>query len=688
MTIEYPPTRTGPDVDELAGVRSPDPYRWLEDGTADEVRRWQQAQAALASGTVRSWPGFDALRDLVAGHTAPRFGAAPRFAGGRWFRSVTAAEDSQAGVVVADEPYGVGETVYAPEPDGDRPAPFLSWFAPSPDGRILAVGLCADGSEQNGIGLLDLRNRVWLDGAPAHRLMDAWSGGVLWLPDSGGFFFTALEGDPGDVSYQVFLHRLADATTTRQEIPWRADASEYRMVLPDPSGTRAVAVERLLTPCPVAIADLDAAGNATWRPFVTGTDATVAGQLVGDRYVAVTDEGADRGRLVAIDVDRPDPADWVTLVPESDAVLRTLTVVGELLYVSQLVDTYARVRVVDGSGRHLGDVPLPGRGAIGEHPYPYPNLTPRGHPDEFWFSFSTLASSWGTYRHRPGATEVEELLAPAVTVADAVVEDHWATSRDGTRVPYHLLRRRDTDPAVPQPALVYAYGGFNAPWVPQYPGGQAALVAAGGVFVHAHLRGGSEFGRAWWLGGRKQTKQNCYDDLYAVAEDLLAAGRTTRGQLGVTGGSNGGLMAGVAVTQRPDLWAAVVPRAPLLDVVGACREPYGRYAVAVELADVDDPADVRRMLTVSPYQLVGEQSYPAVFVDAGDTDPRCSPWHARKFAAALQAAQRGDAPILLHVWENVGHGWATAADVALEQSTEWLAFVCQRLGIEPRPSDR
>ncbi|MBP2367528.1 prolyl oligopeptidase family serine peptidase [Pseudonocardia parietis] len=683
MTIEYPPTRKGEDVDELAGVRSLDPYRWLEDAKADDVRQWQGEQAKLASETVRSWPGFDALRELVEGHTAQRFGSAPTFAGGRWFRSVTAEGDPQAGVVAADEPYGDGDTVYSPEPDGEGTAPFLSWFAPSPDGRILAVGLCDDGSEQNGIHLFDLHTRAWLDNPPRQRLMDAWSGGVHWLPDSSGFFFTALQGDPNDASYQVWFHRLIDATTTRQEVPWLAAASEYRMVLPDASGTRAVAIERLLTPCPVAIADLDAAGNATWRPFVADTDATVAGRLVGDRFIAVTDLDADRGRLVAIDVDRPDPADWATLVPESEAVLRTLTVVGELLYVSEFVDTYARVQIYDRSGTHLGEVPLPGRGAIGEHGYPYPNLVPRGHPGEFWFPFSTLTSSWGTYRHRPGATEVEELQAPAVIVADAVVEDHWATSRDGTQVPYHLVRRRDVDPTAPQPSLLYAYGGYNAPWVPQYPGGQAALVAAGGVFVHTHLRGGSEFGHSWWLGGRKQTKQNCYDDLYAVAEDLLDKGRTSPGQLGVTGGSNGGLMAGVAITQRPDLWAAVVPRAPLIDLVGACREPYGRYAVAVELADIDDPADVRRMLTFSPYQLVEKQTYPAVYLDAGDTDPRCSPWHARKFAAALQDTQQGEAPILLHVWENVGHGWATAADVALEQAAEWLAFVCRQLGIEP-----
>jgi prolyl oligopeptidase len=207
----------------------------------------------------------------------------------------------------------------------------------------------------------------------------------------------------------------------------------------------------------------------------------------------------------------------------------------------------------------------------------------------------------------------------------------------------------------------------------------AAFVAAGGIFVHAHLRGGGELGRDWWEGGRFKNKQRGYEDLYAVAEDLKARGTTT---LAVTGGSNGGLMSGVALTQRPDLWQAVVPRVPIFDLVGACRENYARFAISVEFADVEDPEEVRRLLTFSPYHLATEREYPAVFFDAGDTDPRCSPWHARKLAARMQAVQQGDAPVLLRVWENVGHGWATEKSVALEQSSEWLAFVCKHLGLD------
>jgi prolyl oligopeptidase len=180
-------------------------------------------------------------------------------------------------------------------------------------------------------------------------------------------------------------------------------------------------------------------------------------------------------------------------------------------------------------------------------------------------------------------------------------------------------------------------------------------------------------------------KQNCYEDLYAVAEELVASGVTRKDLLGVTGGSNGGLMAGVAITQRPELWRVVVPHVPLLDVIGSCRDPYGLGATVAEFGNPWDADEVRRLASFSPYHLVEEgTAYPALFIDAGDTDPRCPPWHARKFAASMQAASSSDHPILVRIWENVGHGWATPKEIQVTESTEWLAFTMRQLGMTPR----
>jgi prolyl oligopeptidase len=415
----------------------------------------------------------------------------------------------------------------------------------------------------------------------------------------------------------------------------------------------------------------------------------VAGHIVGDSYIAVTNVGAPRGRLVAIPLGASDPNNpsyWQELLPESTATMRTVTPIGEALYLTEFIDTYTRVRILDLDARVLGEVPLPSRGTVNELPFPLLNLIPKGHPRMFLFAFSSLTVSPGIYAHTPGHGQVETLQEPQVRLENTVVEDHWAVSTDGTRIPYHLVFRADLDVSRPQPTLIYAYGGFNAPLPPQFPGPMAAFIAAGGVFVHAHLRGGSEFGLDWWEGGRMGNKQNCFSDLYAVAEGLTSANRCTPELLAVTGNSNGGLLAGVAATQRPDLWAVVVPRVPISDLIGACRETYGRMAVTMEYANIEKPDEVRRLAAFSPYHLVRDGvRYPAIFIDAGATDPRCPPWHARKFAARLQRATSGCAPILLHVWDNVGHGWATDKNIEVNEHTEWLAFTLRHLGLNALP---
>jgi prolyl oligopeptidase len=685
--LPYPDTRIDDVQDTLTSVSFPDPYRWLELDN-EEVRRWQRAQAELASSHVREWRHFDRLRRLIARFSTERRVVLPRFAAGRWFRTHIPEGASQAQALVADEPMGDGRVLFDSMSESrDRP-PFLSWIAPSPDGHTLALGLCADGSESNTIRLIDVATGRALADPPLQRLMDNWTGGVQWLPDSSGFFFSVITGAAIDFVQEVYLHLRTPAPTTLPvDIAWTA-AKEWRMVVVSCDGQYAVALERLRNPIPVAIVALGK-GSLRWRPFVTSIGGTVAGHLVGDRYIAVTDVCAPRGRLVAIPLDAQDPndpANWQELLAESDATLRTVTPVGEALYLTEFVDTYARIRVVDLDGKALGEVPLPGRGAVSELPFPMMNLVQRGHPEKFLFAFSSLTVGWGIYIHTPGESRIRTLREPKVQLDNAVVEDRWAVSADGTRIPYHIVRRAEVSATHAQPTLIWAYGGFNVPEVPQFPGPMAAFVAVGGVFVHAHLRGGAEFGFEWWEGGRMRNKQNCYDDLFAVAEDLIAAGFCTPQSLAVTGGSNGGLMAGVAATQRPDLWKVVVPRVPILDLVGACREPYGRLVVMMEYANVEDSEEVRRLATFSPYYLVRDGvDYPAIFIDAGGTDPRCPPWHARKFAARLQRANSGSTPILLHVWENVGHGWATDKNIALTEHTEWLAFTLRHLGVELLP---
>jgi prolyl oligopeptidase len=677
--IRYPDTRMEAQWDTLAGVSFPDPYRWLEQDS-EEVQRWQRAQAALATSYATSWARFEELRRWVEKFTTERYVTLPRFAGGKWFFTAATTGTSPARALVSEEPTGGGRVLFDPKAEGESAV--LSWIEPSPDGRTLALGVCTDGSEGNTIRLIDAASGKWLSDPPTHTLMDSWTGGVQWLPDSSGFFFSALAGRAIDFDQRVYLHRRSPTPVTAiVEAGWSI-AKDYRMVVVSSDRRHAVAVECLQSPTPIAFASL---GNdpLQWRPFLTAAVDTIAGHAVGDRYIAVTTVGATRGRVVAIPFDSADPNDaaqWQELVPESEATVRTLTPVGQWLYLTEFINTYARVRIVDLCGRWIGEVALPGHGAIvSELPFPMMNLTPRGHPAKFLFGFSSLTTSPAIYSHTPGEAGIDTIRTSQVTLENVVVEDRWATSADGTRVPYHLVRRSEA--GVPRATMIYGYGGYNYPLIPAFPGPMAAFIAMGGNFVHANLRGGAEFGLEWWQNGRMGKKQNAYDDLYAIAEDLIASKICSPQLLGVTGSSNGGLLAAVAATQRPELWAVAVPRVPVLDLIGACREPYGKQAIQEEMANVEDPQEVRRLASFSPYQLARDGvRYPAIFIEAGATDPRCPPWHARKFAARLQKANGGNNPAFVHVWENAGHGWATDKNVMIAQNTEWLVFALRHLG--------
>ena len=686
--LNYPMTRTDQTQCRVAGIEFPDPYQWLESNT-QEVLQWQAAQNCLADEYVQSWPNYGRLKTSVSNYLAGRTNAVPRCAGERWFR--LGSIQNRSGIIISDTPYGAGRLVYSIEREIiDTPAS-IPWFSPSPDGQLLAVGICKDGSENNTIRLINVETGKSLPQPPAQTLMDGWMGGARWLPDNSGFYFQALVGEPEKFQQQILFHSIADGSQTQVQLPQQdPEGHDYILMMVSPDGRFHLAYQGLLEVRPIALRDTDQAGSQ-WQTFVS-EQCSVTGHVIGNQLIAITNVNAPRGRVVAISLEtetRGDPNTWIDLIPESSSVIRSITPVGDLLYISEFVDTYSRVRIFDIRGQLVGEVPLPGKGGIADEVFfSIQNLASSEPQSEYIFGFSSLSESWGVYRHRLASDQLDVLQTPQVIIDNAVVDDHWAISEDGTAIPYHSLRLANTDVSTPQPTLIYAYGGYNSARPPEYPGAMAAFVAAGGVYVLGNLRGGSEFGRDWWQGGRMKNKQNGFNDLYAIAEDLIDNHRTTPKLLAVNGRSNGGLMSGVAFIQRPELWNAVVPQVPLLDLVGALHHSYNRYCVEIELADPDDSSEVTDMLAYSPYHLIQNNThYPAIFLDAGATDPRCPPWHARKFAARLQAIRnKSDAPVLLRVWENSGHGQATGRESLISQYAHWLAFVMRQLGVEPLAS--
>jgi prolyl oligopeptidase len=681
---QYPATPLDDSVDALAGVTYPDGLRWLE-GTGSDVRDWDEAQNALTTAHLGSWPELGATRRLLDRLITSRFGGVPREAGGRWFRMGSAAATDHARLEVGPAAEGPWQVLVDPAGLPLEGVAHIEWLSPSPDGRIVAYGLTTDGSERNRIVLLDVESGQELPDRIGQVVNDSWTGGVIWLPDSSGFFFTARDESTSEhFRNAVFFHRLGDAPPqTPESIDLPNGLASYAVTQLSAAG-RAVMSVGLFRSLPAYRRDLNS--SEPWAPFVNDIDGTVIGQIVGNEYVAVTDCGAPRSRVVGITLDSRtpnDPRTWREIVPESEAVVRRVSVVGDLLYLTELVDTFSRVRVVTLAGEPVAEVPLPGNGVVSEPTFPLMQAVPSGSPTQFLFAFSSLTASWGAYRHDQKSNTAEVVDAPAISLPQLSVESRKATAKDGVHIPYHVVTRSDRTASGPQPTLMHGYGMSGVPWSPQYNGAHAAFALSGGTYVHANLRGGGEFGREWWEAGRFEHKQQTYDDLYAIAEDLIARGDTEPAKLALTGTSGGGLLTGIAITQRPELWTAMVPQKPFLDIIGGCRVPYGRDIVAYEFGRIDDPGDVRRLASFSPCQLVrSDVEYPAVLIDAGETDTRCPAWHSRKFAARLQASN-SRRPVFLRIWHDVGHGWSNGRLETVAQTTDWLSFIFSEVGMRP-----
>jgi prolyl oligopeptidase len=678
---EYPQTPRYEVVERVAEIRTVDPYRWLE-GETDDVLAWQTAQAELATTTIAASCRVSRARELIEHFAAGSRPTLPRRGGDHWFRATH--DDQGTTLVVASSAFGQGRVlVRLDDLAVDEQAPVIAWLRPSPDGRVLAFGVCTDGSEHHHVHLVDVDSGRLHADHPRQMLHSAWAGGVSWSADGSGFHYFALTGTAEEFRQAVFYYKLGDHDGTVVDVPVPEGSHEYTYVEASADGRWLVASHRLGSPIAVAVRDVVADGP--WRSFITDCSGTVAGHVLGDELVAVTDLDAPRGRLVAIPLDAEspsDPSEWRELLPETDAVLCSVEVVAGHLYVSELVDTAARIRVLTPEGVVVEEVPLPDAGALAAPFFRLTALSSRASDKEFLFAHSSPVRSWGVYSHRPGEG-VQTLVPPRVQVDGEVAMD-VATSEDGTAIPFLVVRPAGLT-ASPSPTLISAYGAAGVATLPAYQPDLAAYVAAGGVLVQAYLRGGGEFGRDWFRAADRERRAVRDADLVAVAEHLIDTGLTTPRQLALTGGSDGGLMCGVAVTSRPDLWVAVLPREPLFDLIGGIRHPYLEFVIRKAWGDPDLPGDVRRLQAISPYERVVPADYPAVYVQAGAEDARCPPWQARKFVARLQAAQLGAAPILLHVWDNAGHGAATSASVAADQDTEWLAFLMAALRLPLTP---
>ena len=672
-----------------------DPYRWLEAPDTAQPKEWSAAQEALFSDFGADPATRDRFDEQIRALMGAGFVGPPIWRGERRFFTRRTADQEHAVLYLASDS---GErTLIDPtaiDPDGGTT---LDAWRPDPEGRLLAYQLSEGGDEEALLRVMDVDTGEDIDG-PIDRCR---SSPIAWLPGGDAFYYVR-RLDPGLVPEgeeqyhrRIYLHRVGSSVDDDVLVFGDGrDKTEYFGVSVSRDGRWLLLTSAKGTSASndAWIADLSATGPEAPRftAIQEGVDAEVSPHVGRDgRLYLFTDRDSPRGRLCVADPATPGYEHWRTLVPtDPDAVLSDFAVLdgaelsSPLLLASWRRHAISEVTVHDlTTGQHRGSLPLPGLGSIG-------GLVERpegGH--EAWFGYTDNTSPASVY-HYDGRTQDVSLWASppgSLELPEVRTEQVAYTSRDGTPVRMLVISPPGGDG--PRPAVLYGYGGFSISLTPAYSATILAWVRAGGVYAIANLRGGLEEGEEWHRAGMLGNKQNVFDDCVSAAEHLIATGRTTADQLAVMGGSNGGLLVGAAITQRPDLFAAAVCSAPLLDMVRYEKSGLGQLW-SVEYGSAEDPEALGWLLAYSPYHNVHQGTrYPATLFTVFDNDTRVDPLHARKMCAALQhatSAPIAERPVLLRREAEVGHS-SRSVSRSIRLSADQLAFLARYPGLEPRP---
>ena len=675
-----PHTPPSPVEETLHGRRILDPYRGLEDASTPETLTFLDAQDAYARTLLDRAPERAAIQARLTDLLAIGSLGVPQTAGRYIFHTRRDGLQNQPVIYVREGEAGADRPLVDLNPLRPDGTLALDWWYPSVDGELLAYG-----SSENGSEVSTLRLCRTCDGSLLGDVIERTRAASLaWKPDGSGFFYTRYprpgEVPPGEEVYhrQVFEHPLgADPSQDRPVFgAGRAPQDWPSVALSEDGRWLLIEVSQGWSRSEILVQDL-ATGDAP-VPVAVERDFLYHGAIFAGHLYLTTNEGAPHYQVFRIPLTQlaAGRAAWQPLIPECDAILQSTQVIAGHLLALYEQDASSRLRVfgLDGTPRH--EVQLPTLGTVfglgGEWDSP-----------AAFFGFHSFTVPPTLFRLDPesGATSPWAQVAAPVDPSPYAVEQHWFTSKDGTRVPLFLVARRGLRRDRSHPALLTGYGGFNVSRTPGFMRSLYFWLERGGIYADANLRGGGEYGELWHRAGMLDQKQNCFDDFIAAAEYLIAEGYTSPERLAIQGGSNGGLLMGAAITQRPALFRAAVCAVPLLDMLR-----YHRFQIAKlwipEYGSADDAAQFEWLAAYSPYHHVRDGvRYPAVLLLTGESDTRVDPMHARKMAARLQAANGSGHPVLLRVERKAGHGAGKPITKQIEESTDIWAFVCEQLGV-------
>jgi prolyl oligopeptidase len=669
----YPPSRRVDQVDLLHGVSVADPYRWLEDARSDEVKKWTDDQDAFARARLAQLPGRDAIAARVRELFYIESAGTPRHLANRWFYPRRDAGKEKQTIYWREGRAGKEQVLLDPNAWSADGSASLGVWAVSYDGRRVAYSVKNNNSDEATLYVMDVATGKKSDVDVIDGAKYAWPS---WVPSGKGFYYTrvpsagvvATADRPGFA--EVRFHALGtDPKTDALVHEKTGDPKTFLSASVGKDGRWLVAtIEHGWTSTDVYFQDLRSPAPA-WTPLVVGQDARYDVSVDGGSFFVWTNEGAAHYRVLRVDPAHPGRDRWKEIVPErADATLEGVSIVGHRLSLGYLKDVVSHVEVHDEDGKLVRELELPALGSAS-------TLSGEVDDDVAFYTFQSFTYPTEIFETsaRSGKTSTWYKLRAPVDPSRYVVEQLFATSKDGTRVPFFVVRARDARRDGSSPTILYGYGGFQVAQAPVFSSSIYPWLEQGGVWVAANLRGGSEYGEEWHRHGMRREKQHVFDDYFAVAEETVRQGLTTPARLVALGRSNGGLLVGAAITQRPDLFRVALCGVPLLDMVRYPLFGSGKTWVE-EYGSPDDPGDFAALYAYSPYHHVAARTkYPSTLMLGADSDDRVDPMHARKFTAALQWASTGG-PVLLRVEKHSGHGGADLVRAAVEMLADEYAF--------------
>ena len=679
--FDYPKPQTVDQVDDYSGVKVRDPYRWMEDTKSPETQAWIEQENKLTNSYLATIPQREKIKQRLTELWNYERYSSPSKVGNYYIYSKNDGLQNQSVLYKTDNLNDPGQIFFDPNKLSADGTAALNGSRFTDDGKLWAYGVAIGGSDRTEWHIRDVVTGKDLP----DTLRPNRQGGISWLNDNSGFFYnrfpdaeSGVELKGNNYNQKIYFHKLGTPQSEDYVVYERPDNKEYFVggFVTEDGKWFVINVGKGTSSKNMVYFKNLTMEKAPILPLVETLDANYS--FVGNdgsTFYFTTDKDASRSKLVSVDV-LADKKVWKEIVPEAAESLGNVQFINDQYVASYLKDAYTQLKIYDRSGKIVRNVELPGIGSAG-------GFGGKRFDTETFYTYSSYNAPPTIYRYdmKTGKSTLFRQAKVGINPADYEVKQVFYPSKDGTKVPMFIVHKKGIKLDGNNPTILYGYGGFNIPSTPGFSIARMVWLEMGGVYAVANIRGGSEYGEAWHEAGTKQKKQNVFDDFIGAAEFLIKDKITSPSKLAIQGGSNGGLLVGAVLNQRPDLFAAALPAVGVMDMLRFPKFTIG-WAWTSDYGSPDNPDEFKAIYAYSPYHNVKPGTkYPATLITTADHDDRVFPAHSFKYTAAMQAAQAGDAPILIRIETKAGHGAGKPTTKQIEEITDTYGFLVKNLGM-------